>query len=320
MKELMIINEELPLIDVNFDEVKADLKVKLDEYQKLVVTEDSLSFCKSEQKYLAGLRNKVEKYRKDIKKKMNEPIKTFEGKCKELVELVEEAEAPIKEGIKVFDDKRREEKKLYAISEISRVANELKLESKYLEQLQVEDKYMNLTAKEKEVTADIEHRANLLLIEQKREKEVIETIKSTLERVNKNITQQLEMRDFLFYIKSDASLVDINNEIHKKAEQIAESEKKVKEEAEEKAKLEAEIEKRKAVEEAEIKARIEKEEAEKKAKEELEEVKKNTIEIVKADEVEPKLSYTLKLTGTKKQLEALRRFIDDSAIQYEVIK
>ena len=320
MKELIIINEELPLIDVNFEEVKADLKLKLDEYQKLVVTEDSLSFCKCEQKYLAGMRNKVEKYRKDVKKKMNEPIKVFEGKCKELVALVEEAEAPIKEGIKAFDDKRREQKKLFAITEISRIANDLNLESKYLERLQVEDKYMNLTAKKKDVTADILFVAERLKLEQDREKEVLEAIKGTLERVNKNITQQLEVRDFLFHIKSEKTLSEIIEDINKKAEQIAESERKVKEEAEQKAKLEAEIEKKKAVEEAEIKARIEKEKAEKEAQAKVEEAKKNTVEIVKAVETEPKMTYCLKLTGTKKQLEALRRFIDDSAIEYEVVK
>lgn len=301
MRELMIIEQVNPVIDVNFEEVKLDLESRLNEYTKLVVTEESLTFCKNEQKHLAGLRKKIDTYRKDIKKQMNEPIKEFENKCKELIALVEETETPIKQGINVFDDKRRELKKLYAIGEISRLANELQLSQKYLEQLQVIDKYMNLTAKEKDVTADIESRAKILKMEQDREEQVLETISKTIERVNKTITQDLSMRDFLFFIKSDKSLIEIIDEIEKKAAQIKESEERVKKEAEIKAQ-----------EEAQKKLQVDRE---KLILETKEEVKK---EIMKPTDVkENELTYVLRLTGSKEKLQDLKNFLLDNDIKFD---
>lgn len=59
---------------------------------------------------MAGLRNKIDTYRKDVKREMLTPIDIFEYQCKELIYLIADVEKPIKEGIKVFDDKRRKRK------------------------------------------------------------------------------------------------------------------------------------------------------------------------------------------------------------------
>ena len=56
------------------------------------------------------MRIKIDTYRKDKKKELSKPIAVFEDQCKDLISLIEKAEQPIKDGIKVFDDekKRRE--------------------------------------------------------------------------------------------------------------------------------------------------------------------------------------------------------------------
>ena len=51
----------------------------------------------------------------------------------------------------------------------------MKLNEKYAGELLIDDKYMNLTAKNKDVTADIESRGKVLLIQQQREIEVIDS-------------------------------------------------------------------------------------------------------------------------------------------------
>ncbi|STA85703.1 DUF1351 domain-containing protein [Clostridium baratii] len=98
---------------MNFNEVKSSLEDTMDKYRGIIVTEENLKKCKTTQKDLAKLRRGIDEYRK-CKKEMEKPIKEFEFKCKDLISLITEVEKPIKDGIKIYDDKRREEKRLIA--------------------------------------------------------------------------------------------------------------------------------------------------------------------------------------------------------------
>ncbi len=224
MKELIILNKTLPVIDINFEEVKKDLADQLEQYKNLVVTEDTLSVCKSNQKALAGLKGKVDTYRKDIKRVMSEPITAFENKCKELIALIEYAEQPLKDGIKVFDDKKREEKRNLALSIISEIIIKHGISPKYANQLTVLDKYTNLTAKESEVKEDIEQRAFILLGEQKKEIELLELIQDAIDTANKRIKRQLTLSEFQRYIDNGMSAKDVIQAINANAERIYEAE------------------------------------------------------------------------------------------------
>ena len=50
MEEFRVIKSEMPIIEANFDEVKANLQQMLEDYKGLVVTEDTLFACKDAQK------------------------------------------------------------------------------------------------------------------------------------------------------------------------------------------------------------------------------------------------------------------------------
>jgi hypothetical protein len=224
MKELTILNKTLPVIDINFEEVKKDLSEQLQQYKSLVVTEDSLSLCKANQKALAGLKGKVDTYRKDIKKTMSEPITSFEAKCKELISLIESAEQPLKDGIKVFDDKKREEKRQAALTIIAETIAKHGINEKYASQLTVLDKYTNLTAKATEVKEDIEQRAFILVGEQNRECEMLELIQDAIDTANKRIKRQLSITEFQRYIGNGMSTKDVIQAINSNAERIYEAE------------------------------------------------------------------------------------------------
>ncbi len=224
MKELKIISQALPVIDVNFEEVKKDLQEQLEQYKSLVVTEGSLNLCKANQKALAGLKGKVDTYRKDVKKTMSEPITVFESKCKELVSLIESAEQPLKDGIKVFDDKKREEKRSIALNIISEIVIKHGISPKYANQLTVLDKYTNLTAMESEVREDIEQRAFILLGEQKKELELLELIQDAIDTANKRIKRQLTFSEFQRYIDNGMSTKDVIQAINANADRIYEAE------------------------------------------------------------------------------------------------
>lgn len=222
------VNKQLPVITINFDEVKANLIANIEKYKGLIVTEDSLKDCKATQKDLAGLRNKIDGYRKDVKKEMEKPIKDFEGQCKELIGLIEEVEKPIKIGIAEFDNKKKEEKKLKAQEIIANIVITLGLEKKYADQLTVLDKYLNLSASQKSVVEDIEQRANLLKQQQNADKAKAEmlkaTIETTLEAVNKTIKTPLEYKDFEKYIELGWDISKIVREINDKADLIRKAE------------------------------------------------------------------------------------------------
>jgi hypothetical protein len=209
MQELTIINQSLPVINVNFEEVKKDLQEQLEQYKILVVTEESLSLCKTNQKALAGLKNKVDTYRKDIKKTMSVPITEFESKCKELVSLIESAEQPLKDGIKVFDDMKREEKRKTASELISESIQSNGLNEKYASKLTVLDEYLNLSSSKKSVKEDIEKRAFMLIEEQKKELELLELIQDAIQTVNKRINRQLKLSEFQRYIDNGMTAKEV---------------------------------------------------------------------------------------------------------------
>jgi len=174
------LEKQLPIVTINFAEVKTSIQQAMEKYNGLVVTEEELPGCKATQKQLAGYRNKLDTYRKDVKKEMTKPITDFENQCKELIGLVTDAETPIKKGIEVFNEKIRDTNRVNAIVTINEAIEEQQLNAKYATQLTVLDKYTQLSAKAKETKTDISQRAFILLQEQERE---IEQIKIEKERV-----------------------------------------------------------------------------------------------------------------------------------------
>lgn len=227
MKEI-IVNTQLPVIRMNYEEVKLSIEESLKKYKGIVVTEEGLQDCKSTQKELAGLRRKIDDYRKSVKREMEIPIKEFESKCKELVTLVDQVENPIKEGITEFDNKRREEKKDKALEIINEAIENYKLEEKYSRELTILDKYLNLSASQKSVVEDIEQRAELLKQQQNADKAKAEmlkaTIETTLEAINKTIKTPLEYKDFERYIECGWDIARIVREINNQAELVRKAE------------------------------------------------------------------------------------------------
>ena len=218
--EFTVKKEVLPVIQINFEELKGHLTNLLQDYKGLVVTEGNLSTCKAKQKELASTRIKIDNYRKEKKKELSKPITMFEAQCKDLISLIEQAEQPIKDGIKVFDDEKRDSKRLQAIELAKEVAEEYGLNEKYADRLEILDKYCNLTAKSNEVREDLISKAIALKVEQDRETELIEIIKDTITSENEKINLKMEFKDFEKYINMGMSAREVIGEIKNRAERI----------------------------------------------------------------------------------------------------
>lgn len=97
-------------IDFNFDEMKTELSEKLEKYNALVVTEDSIKDAKSDRANLNKLKTAIDDKRKEIKKLCLAPYESFEKQCKEITALIDQPIKSIDGQILVFDQKLQDEK------------------------------------------------------------------------------------------------------------------------------------------------------------------------------------------------------------------
>lgn len=94
----------------NYEELETTLTERLQHYNGLVVTEDTIKECKADRANLNKLKEAIETRRKEIKKQCMEPYTAFEAKVKKLVALIEQPIATIDGQLKAFDEAKKAEK------------------------------------------------------------------------------------------------------------------------------------------------------------------------------------------------------------------
>lgn len=100
----------LPQSIVNFEALKAELIPRLEKYNSLVVTEDSIKAAKDDKAQLNKLRKAIEEQRISIKKQYLEPYNVLEAQCKEVIALIDAPIQAIDKQIKVFAAAEEEQK------------------------------------------------------------------------------------------------------------------------------------------------------------------------------------------------------------------
>lgn len=307
MKEL-IVKTTNATVNVNFEEVKASLVENLEKYKGIVVTDDNLKDCKDIQKGLSKLKKDIDSNRKEIKKQLEAPIKNFEGQCKELVCLISEVDAPIKEGIAIFDEMKREEKREYAREIIKDALVKYPLDDKYSNSLTVLDKYTLVATSKKAIKEDIFNRAEGLYKIQEDEKRVYKEnlviIKETIDQANLNLISKLNADIYIKKLEEGMNPTYIIREINDTASNLREAEERAAKIAEEKAKREQEqLEKKGDIKEEP------KEEANS---------SKGTLENVKKDDTQlfqVKIEFELTLNEAIK----LNKFLESNNIKFNTI-
>lgn len=98
-------------IGFNFEELKQELAYRLEYYEGLVVTEDTIRESKDDRAKLNKLKTAIEDRRKAIKRQWNAPYVEFEGRVKELVSLIDRPIAAIDGQLASFEEARKEEKR-----------------------------------------------------------------------------------------------------------------------------------------------------------------------------------------------------------------
>ena len=100
----------LPQSIANLEALKAELTPKLEYYNTLVVTADSIKEAKADRAALNKLKTAIDDQRKEIKRQYLEPYNVLEAQCKEVLALIDAPIAAIDKQIKTFDNIEEQEK------------------------------------------------------------------------------------------------------------------------------------------------------------------------------------------------------------------
>lgn len=210
--EIKTINQVPAVINFNFDDVKIVLQEYSEKYRGLVVTEENEKEMIDVKNELGRLEKEIDKYRLDNKKIMEKPIKEFEEKCKDLIEILKNVSNPIREQLNLFEENRKKQKEEEVKILVENVIDKYGLEDKYAAQLTINSKYLNKGQKENDTIKDLEQRAELLKNSQDQEKQLqkikeerIDFIQKTIEKKNKELDLNLKISNFMFLVNRELS-------------------------------------------------------------------------------------------------------------------
>ena len=145
-------------IDWNFEELKKEVTEKANVYKSLVYTDENIKEAKADRATLNKFSKALNDGKKDVKKMMLEPYSVFEGQVKELIAIVDEANANIDSQVKAYDQKKREEK-LIKVEEIydRTFASAEELKEILTFKRVFKESYLNVTTTLKSITNEMEH-------------------------------------------------------------------------------------------------------------------------------------------------------------------
>lgn len=286
MQELSIpaidnIEYQLPVINIkNYDEIKANLTEYLSKYQGYVVTKDSYASDKKLRASLNKEANKLDGFRKDIKRELTKPILEANNDIKSLVDMINEVTDNISSGVKTFDDEAKATKHAENLKVIEQLAAEYGVDPV---QVEYNSSWDNKSSDFKKFDENVKFQLERLKFAQQKYDEDVKVIENFADTLKMPAQQWI---DSLKYKQLD----EILNDMRKAKRQSVEYEEHLKQ-------------KREAEKAADQATQVVKDDKV---------INKNTGEIV--DEI---LTYNLKIKGTSSQLFKLKAFMNDNGITYE---
>lgn len=100
----------LPQSIANLEQLKEELIPRLEKYNNLIVTEDSIKAAKDDKAALNKLKKAIEEQRISIKKMYLGPYNVLESQCKEVVALIDAPVKAIDSQIKKFEEIEKQNK------------------------------------------------------------------------------------------------------------------------------------------------------------------------------------------------------------------
>jgi len=295
---IQVNEKQLPVIKTNFEEVKVFLTDKLEKYKGLVVTEQSLDADKTTKKEMTTLRKTMDDKRKEIKKDLLVPIDEMEKQFKELITIVDGVLIPIKEGLNVFDEKKRQANIDYAKETIKQYVIDLELnEIDFI----MQSNFSNMTTTKKAIKEEITRQATELRNKKDQPVKNTDLLKNHIQQLNESFKLEVKIMFGEYASKiTDDNFMELSQQIMQEASRRKELQEKMAIAMKEKADV--------------INTFI-------KPTEEIKDVDIEEKEITTLDketgEITTTLTITLQFNDTEEKLIGLRKYIDDNEIKFK---
>ena len=271
------------------------------QYEGASYTEDQMKLAKEDRAKLNAIKKAVSDRRIEIKKLVMEPYEKFEAEVKEVIALIDAPAAMIDRQIKEYEERTKEEKRAALKEYFQSCIGSLK-EMVTFPQI-FDQKWLNLSVSLKKAKEDMESKiyeieSNLETIEGMCEEKYLVAVKA-------QYIKTLDINEAFAEMKRLREMERIEEEKRQKSEETRVAAEKAREEAE----------KEKAAEETREAANAPDEEADDPEDEnepERQEAESEPEETPKpAEEEEKRYKATFTVTGTKKQLLDLKRYMEE---------
>lgn len=151
-----IVSQNEQVFKWNKDEIKTYFEAQLEKYKGLVVTEENYKEMVSAKNEIVKYRTTLDKFCKEKKRELKKQIELFEEEVNEVLKVVYDAEKPLAEQIKYFDEKEVQEKTETINKFIEKMVEKYNVRAEYAKQLQRDKRWLNKTAKMKDIEISIE--------------------------------------------------------------------------------------------------------------------------------------------------------------------
>ena len=148
------IEPQLPVLSCNFEQLRAWATGLTERYINMVVTEDALVEVKKDMADLNKNKAKLEEARKEVVRRVSEPIRSFEAQIKEVVGIFDAVYTSLSGQVKAFEDAQRNEKRKHVEGLIIEANMNAFGSPAYLE-IPIQEKWLNKTASFKSIREDL---------------------------------------------------------------------------------------------------------------------------------------------------------------------
>ena len=155
MKDLEVLNGLQGRIEWDADGAKSAIAGVVAPYRGLVVTDDNVKDMEKAQKELASMRRKIDQFRKNTKKKAEEPIKAFEMEVYDILKVIDEAEAPLKDQLHKYEVERVNAASKEVQAEATAEAERQGLREQYMFDFKINSSWTNRTAKRADILSGV---------------------------------------------------------------------------------------------------------------------------------------------------------------------
>lgn len=141
-------------VTTNFEDVKNNLQAITEKYKGLVFTDQNQKDMEKTLREVVSLRTSIQKFEVNGKRKLRKPVDQFAEACKELLKIVNEAERPLREQLDAYEARRQEGVTKVILHKYEEMALDAGIREEF-RSCEILSKWMNKTAKLKDIYEDI---------------------------------------------------------------------------------------------------------------------------------------------------------------------